>query len=99
MDVSIITAIIGVACAVIVASITAFYSIASTKKKTQAEIDELKVRAQGEVLSNLRESQTILKEMLGPLENEIKILRAEVDSMRPFVCRNATNCPNRINLN
>lgn len=94
MSITIIVAIIGVCSAVAVAALTAFYSISSTKKKTAAETEELRVRAEGEVLANLKASQSILKEMLQPLENEVLRLKNEIEKMKPFICK-VQNCPNR----
>ncbi len=65
-----------------------------TRRKTNVDIDEIKIKAQSEQLDVILKSQSILKELTEPLQIEINQLRKEIDELKPFICK-VENCINR----
>jgi len=65
-----------------------------TRRKTNTDIEEIKIKAKSESLDVILKSQAILKELTEPLQNEINQLRVELDSLKPLICK-MENCQNR----
>lgn len=65
-----------------------------TRRKTNVDIDEIKIKAQSEQLDVIIKSQSILKELTEPLQIEINQLRKEIDELKPLICK-VENCKNR----
>ena len=65
-----------------------------TRRKTNTDIEEIKIKAKSESLDIILKSQSILKELTEPLQAEINQLRLEINELKPFICK-AENCKNR----